>query len=60
MKKKIKVIDKINNKVINKEIIIRDLDHFESQKKFKSQVYTDKTKVIPRKQKYKPKVGDDV
>lgn len=58
MKKKIKVIDKIENKTLTKEIVLRDLDHLEAQKKFKSQIYVDKTKVIPRKRKHK-KAGDD-
>ena len=58
MKKKVKVIDNIQNKTITKEVIVRDLDHLEAQKKFKSQVYVDKTKIIHRKRKHK-KAGDD-
>ncbi len=36
-----------------KEKVIRDLEHLEAQKKYPRRVQRDKTKIIPRKQKYK-------
>ena len=53
MKRKIKIIDKINNKVTTKEVAVRDLDHLRAQQKYKATITRDKTKIIPRRQKYK-------
>lgn len=53
MKRKVKLVDKINNKTISKEIEVRAIDHFKAQQIHKASVQKDKTKVIPRKQKYK-------
>ena len=59
MKRKIKLVDNINKKVVIKEVKIRDYDHFMAQQSFKSVIHKDKTKIIPRKQKYKTKAGDE-
>lgn len=53
MKKKIKLIDKINNKVLKGEITVRDLDHLQAQQKYPSRVFINKKKLIPRKEKYR-------
>lgn len=55
MKKTIKINDNINNKVLKKEIKISGRDHLIAQQRYKAYVFSDKTKVIPRKQKYKDK-----
>ena len=52
MKKKIKLINKINNKVKEKEVNIQNKLHFEIQKNNKSIVFKDKTKYT-RKTKHK-------
>jgi hypothetical protein len=58
MKKKIKIIDKIGNKHIEKTVELRALDHLKSQQIHKGFIHKDKTKVIPRKRKYKDKEGE--
>lgn len=52
MKKKIKLINKINNKTIEKEINIPNKLHFEIQKNNRYVVFKDKTKYT-RKKKHK-------
>ncbi len=52
MKKKIKLVNKINNKTIEKEINIPNKLHFEIQKNNRSVVFKDKTKYT-RKKKHK-------
>lgn len=52
MKRKIKLIDKINNKVIESEINVRNTLHFEVQKNTRAHVFKDKTKYT-RKIKHK-------
>ena len=54
MKRKIKVIDKVSNKVEEHEVEVRNLDHFNVQLRNKSHVFRDKTK-YNRKQKHKNK-----
>lgn len=57
MKRKIKIIDKVSGKVIEKEIEIRNQDHFEIQLKNKSHVFKNRKKYT-RKLKHKKK-GDE-
>ncbi len=52
MKRKIKLIDKIHNKVIESEKTIRNTLHFEVQKNTRAQVFKDRTKYT-RKIKHK-------
>ena len=52
MKKKIKLKDNINNKVIESEVEIPAKDHLEAQKKFPAVVFKNK-KAYTRKEKYK-------
>ena len=42
MKRKIKVIDKVSNKVVEGEVELRNDMHFEVQKKHKAQVFKPK------------------
>lgn len=58
MKKKIRINDKISQTIIVKEVNIPAKDHLLAQQKYKSSIQQDKTKIIPRKRKYK-KVGED-
>ena len=53
MKRKIRIIDKINNTIIEHEYKTRDLVHLEVQKKYRATWTKDKTKYT-RKLKYKP------
>ena len=60
MKQKIRVIDntgKNSKVVIEKEVKIRDLDHFASQLKYRATVTRNK-KVYTRKKKYKKREDD--
>ena len=54
MKRKIKIIDKVSGKTIEKETEIRNLDHFEIQKKTRAHIFRDRTKYT-RKRKHKNK-----
>lgn len=55
MKQKIRIIDTLNNKIIEGEKTLRDFDHFKSQLKFKSFVFKSKKGKgsYTRKRKYK-------
>lgn len=55
MKQKIIIHDNINDKIIIKEIKVRNLEHFEIQKKMRANKFKDKTK-YSRKQKYKERL----
>lgn len=52
MKRKVKLLDKINNKVIESEINVRNILHFEVQKNTRAHIFKDKTKYT-RKIKHK-------
>ena len=52
MKQKIKIIDNISNKVVEKEVVIPNKDHLEAQIKYPARVHRDKTKYT-RKQKHR-------
>lgn len=52
MKKKIRVVDNINNKVLEKEVEIPNKMHLDAQIRFPSRVFKDKKKYT-RKQKHK-------
>ena len=54
MKRKIKIIDKVSGKTIENEVEIRNLDHFEVQRKTRAHIFRDKTKYT-RKRKHKNK-----
>lgn len=53
MKRKVKITDKVSGKVIIKEVNVRNYEHFEIQRRTKASIHKDKSKIIPRKQKYK-------
>lgn len=55
MKQKIIIHDNINDKVIIKEIKVRNLEHFEAQKRLRANIFKDKTK-YSRKQKHKERL----
>ena len=60
MKQKIRIIDNTGRKpkvVIEKEVKIRDLDHFASQLKYRATVTRNK-KAYTRKKKYKKREDD--
>lgn len=57
MKRKIKVIDKVNNKVVEGEVVVRNEDHFQTQLKYRARTYRDKTKYT-RKQKHRSRDND--
>lgn len=52
MKQKIVIHDNINDKVIIREIKLRNLEHFEAQKRMRANVFKDRTKYT-RKVKHK-------
>ena len=52
MRQKIKLIDKISNKIVEKEVEMPNKMHLEAQIKYKSVKYRDKTKYT-RKQKHR-------
>lgn len=56
MKQKIKVIDKKSGKVFEKEYTLRNLDHFEIQKKTRANVFEDRRF---KKPKHKKRFEDD-
>ena len=58
MKKKIRIIDKITGKTLEKEINVRNQDHFETQLKTKANIFRDR-KLYNRKVKHKKVEVDD-
>ena len=58
MKKKIRIIDKITGKNLEKEISVRNQDHFEVQRKTRAHVFRDR-KLYNRKVKHKKVEVDD-
>lgn len=52
MKRKIKIIDNVSNKVIEGEVELRNLDHFNVQLKTRAHIFKNKKKYT-RKQKHK-------
>lgn len=52
MKQKVKMVDNINNKVIEKEFEIPNKMHLDAQIKYRANVFRDKTK-YSRKQKHR-------
>ena len=58
MKQKIKIIDKITGKTLEKEVNIRNRDHFETQRKYRANVFRNR-KLYNRKVKYKKVEIDD-
>ena len=58
MKQKIKIIDKITGKTLEKEINIRNRDHFETQLKTKANIFRNR-KLYNRKVKHKKVEIDD-
>lgn len=58
MKQKIKIIDKIMEKTLEKEVNIRNLDHFAVQRKYRAHVFRNR-KLYNRKVKHKKVEIDD-
>ena len=58
MKKKIKIIDKITGKNLEKEIEVRNLDHFATQLKTRANIFRNR-KLYNRKVKHKKVEVDD-
>ena len=58
MKQKIRIIDKITGKTLEKEINIRNRDHFETQLKTKANIFRNR-KLYNRKVKHKKVEIDD-
>lgn len=54
MKQKIKIIDKVSGKTLEKEVEIRNQDHFEVQLKTKAHIFRNRKKYY-RKFKHKKK-----
>jgi hypothetical protein len=54
MKQKIKIIDKVSGKVLEKEVEIRNQDHFNVQLKNKAHIFKNRKKYT-RKLKHKKK-----
>lgn len=54
MKTKVRIVDKIHGKVLEKEVSVPNKAHLEAQIKFKSAVFRDRTKYT-RKIKHKNK-----
>lgn len=54
MKKKIRLVNEINNQVIEREYEERNIFHFITSQKHHSQIFRDKTKYT-RKEKHKKK-----
>jgi hypothetical protein len=52
MKQKIKIIDKVTGKTLEKEVEIRNQDHFEVQKRTRAHIFRNRKKYT-RKRKYK-------
>lgn len=55
MNQKIVIHDNINNETIIREVKIRNLEHFEAQKRLRANIFKDKTKYT-RKQKHKKRL----
>ena len=58
MKKKIRIIDKITGKNLEKEIEVRNLEHFETQLKTRANIFRNR-KLYNRKVKHKKVEVDD-
>ena len=58
MKQKIRIIDKKSGKTLEKEVNIRNQDHFETQRKYRAHVFRDR-KLYNRKVKHKKVEVDD-
>ena len=58
MKQKIRIIDKITGKTLEKEVNVRNRDHFEVQRKYRAQVFRNR-KLYNRKVKHKKVEIDD-
>ena len=58
MKQKIKIIDKITGKMLEKEVNIRNRDNFEVQRKYRAHVFRNR-KLYNRKVKHKKVEVDD-
>ena len=58
MKKKIKIIDKITGKNLEKEIEVRNLEHFETQLRTRANIFRNR-KLYNRKVKHKKGGLDD-
>ena len=52
MKQKIRIVDNISNKVVEKEVTIPNKAHLEAQIRYRANVHKDKTKYT-RKQKHR-------
>ena len=52
MKQKIRIIDKITGKTLEKEVNVRNRDHFEVQRKYRAHVFRNR-KLYNRKVKHK-------
>ena len=58
MKQKIRIIDKITGKILENEIKVRNLDHFETQLKTRANIFRNR-KLYTRKVKHKKVEVDD-
>ena len=58
MKQKIRIIDKITGKTLEKEVNVRNRDHFEVQRKYRAHVFRNR-KLYNRKVKHKRVEIDD-
>ena len=58
MKQKIRIIDKITGKILENEIEVRNLDHFETQLKTRANIFRNR-KLYTRKVKHKKVEFDD-
>ena len=58
MKQKIRIIDKITGKTLEKEVNVRNRDHFEAQRKYRAHVFRNR-KLYNRKVKHKRVEIDD-
>ena len=58
MKQKIRIIDKITGKILENEIEVRNLDHFETQLKTRANIFRNR-KLYNRKVKHKKGDLDD-
>ena len=58
MKQKIRIIDKITGKILENEIEVRNLDHFETQLKTRANIFRNR-KLYSRKVKHKKVEFDD-
>ena len=58
MKQKIRIIDKITGKILENEIEVRNLDHFETQLKTRTNIFRNR-KLYTRKVKHKKVEIDD-